>query len=354
MPKKAIKVTIVGNLAVGGSALNGQTVKTNNMYEVLRSEFSDGDVKMLETSVWRGSPLKTLWRCIVHASRSENIVIMPAQNGVKVFIPLFVLLGLVYRLNTHYVVIGAWLPSVLKKNSILRFFARRLTGVYAETSTLKLELGELGLDNVEILPNFKLIESISEALLPNYEDAPYRVCTFSRILAEKGIEDAIDAVIEINDKSGKIIYSLDIYGQVDDSYGNRFAELRKSFPDYVRYCGEVDPLGSVAILRQYYMLLFPTHYPTEGIPGTIIDAFAAGLPVVSAKWNSATDILTDMKTGILYPQNSEHGLRDALQRVLLLKDVHAMRLACLSAADEYTGRVAVQPLISSISGLDRE
>lgn len=102
-----------------------------------------------------------------------------------------------------------------------------------------------------------------------------RLYIFSRILKEKGIEDAIDAVTYINEQNKREIFSLDIYGQIDDAYKEDFMMKQKNFPEYINY-GGVIPFGcSTEVLKNYYALLFPTYYESEGFAGTLIDAMVA-------------------------------------------------------------------------------
>ena len=51
--------------------------------------------------------------------KCEHVVILPAQNGVKVFIPLFVFLKN-FRKKLHYIVIGGWLPNFIEKKKFLK------------------------------------------------------------------------------------------------------------------------------------------------------------------------------------------------------------------------------------------
>ena len=131
-------------------------------------------------------------------------------------------------------------------------------------------------------------------------------------MKEKGIEDAVDAVKAVNEKYGRTVYTLDIYGQVDSEQAKWFEDLKATFPGYVRYKGLVAYDKSVEVLKDYFALLFPTRFYTEGIPGTIIDAYAAGVPVISAKWESFADVVEDGITGIGY----EFGIRNELLQIL--------------------------------------
>ncbi len=143
-----------------------------------------------------------------------------------------------------------------------------------------------GFENVFVMPNCKKLTVLSENELIYPHGVPYKLSTFSRVMREKGIETAVNIITEVNDRLGYIAYSLDIYGQVDTAQVEWFENLKKQLPDYIRYCGCVDANRSVEVLQKYFALLFPTHFYTEGIPGTIIDAYAAGVPVISAKWES--------------------------------------------------------------------
>lgn len=40
---------------------------------------------------------------------------------------------------------------------------------------------------------------------------PLRLCTFSRVMKEKGIEDAVNAVEAVNEYFGRLVYTLDIW-----------------------------------------------------------------------------------------------------------------------------------------------
>lgn len=65
------------------------------------------------------------------------------------------------------------------------------------------------------LPNnrYKRTELVEDCI-PQFS---LRVCTFSRILKEKGIEDAIKAVKLVNDELGRDVFLLDIFGEVDNA-----------------------------------------------------------------------------------------------------------------------------------------
>ena len=54
----------------------------------------------------------------------------------------------------------------------------------------------------------------------------------------------------------------------------------------------------------------------EGIPGTIVEAMAAGLPVVATRHAGIPAVITDGREGVLVPEGDEDALADALDALL--------------------------------------
>jgi Glycosyltransferase len=214
------------------------------------------------------------------------------------------------------VVIGGWLPDLLKNDQKLKKKVAKLDGIYAETQLMADQLGRMGLSNVRLFTNFKRLPVVDpeEFVYPAKE--PYQLCTFSTVIYEKGIEDAIEAVKAVNEADGEIRYTLDIYGPVAAVYGERFEQIRKTFPDYISYKEAVGSNESVGILKNYFALLFPTRNKTEGVPGTIIDAYAASLPVIASRWNSAEEVVIHNQTGFVYEFMNNKTLVEILRSIL--------------------------------------
>lgn len=128
---------------------------------------------------------------------------------------------------------------------------------------------------------------------------PLSLCTFSRVMKEKGIEDVVNAVKTVNEHFGRTVYTLDIYGQVDSAQTEWFNELKSIFSSYIKY-GELVPFDkSVEVLKNYFALLFPTYYEGEGFAGTLLDVMAAGVPVIASDWCYNPEIVNE-KTGYVY------------------------------------------------------
>ena len=310
-------------------------MKTKIVTEALEERLGSGEIKKIDTHGGKLQIIKAVLSAMGAMFTCRNLVILPAHNGVRVFGPVLALVGRITKCKLHYVVIGGWLPEMLKGKPSLTRALKKFDGIYVETSTLQRRMEALGFQNIFNLPNCKELNILSPEELVYSHTEPFRVCTFSRVLEEKGIEDAADAVMQINENCGRTVCVLDIYGPVDPVYEERFAKLCKSWPDTVQYRGCVDFDKSVGILKEYFLLLFPTRFFTEGIPGTIIDAYAAGVPVVSAKWESCTDMV-DAQTGFIYPFADKAALRLQLEQLIAEPEIAAAKkTACLKRAASY-------------------
>lgn len=236
--------------------------------------------------------------------------------------------------------------SYLDKYRWLEKQLKNYTAICVETTTMKKALERRGFNNIELMANCKELAQLSASDLQHSFEEPYALCTFSRVMKGKGIENLINAIKKVNEKSGSVVYTLDIYGEVWKDYTHEFEELQKHFPEYIKYKGSVKYDESVETLKNYFALVFPTLFYTEGIPGTIIDAYAAGLPVISSKWESYDDVIEDNITGIGYKFGSDDALVETLEMIKSNpQKIIDMKEACLRKAKDFSPKVIVSGFI---------
>ena len=306
------KVGICGHFGFGKDLANGQTVKTKNISSELENIFGENQIYKMDSSGGMKAILKLCINAFSLVKNSQNIIMLPAHNGLLIFTPVFRFYNLFFKRKLHYVVIGGWLPEYLEKHRITKHLLKKFDKIYVETSMMKSKLEKQGFNNVLVMPNFKNIIPVDNS---KTIDFPVRLCTFSRVLYEKGIEHSIEAVKLIN--SENTICTLDIYGSIDNVYKERFETIMKNSPDYVKYKGTVDAGKSIETLNNYHILLFPTLYTeVEGFPGTVIDAFAAALPVVAFDWVNNDNIVVDGVNGILCKEKKAESLAEAIKKIV--------------------------------------
>lgn len=336
------KVGIVGHFGFGYNLLNGQTIKVQILLAEFQKQLGQDNTQTVDTHGGIKKVPAMIMNTVKMFGQCENCMVLPAYKGVLIFTPLFSLLNKIYHRKTYYIVVGGWLDSYLDKYRWLEGMLKNYTAICVETTTMKNALERRGFTNIELMKNCKELPALSASDLPRDFSQPYPLCTFSRVMKGKGIENLVKALRRINDKEGRVVYTLDIYGEVWKDYIEEFKEIQREFPEYISYKGSVNYDQSVETLRNYFALVFPTLFYTEGIPGTIIDAYAAGLPVISSKWESYGDVIEDNITGIGYEFGNDDALVEVLENVQRNpQEVIAMKEACLRKAEEFSPRTIV-------------
>ena len=338
-------ILVCGNFGKGTQTSSGQIIRTTSVYETLVDVYGQNFVQKYNTS----NGVLSLIRLVVllphYLFKCKSVIIFPAENGVRIIVPLLKFFNLFFHRDIHYVAIGGWLPDFLSNKPLLMKRLKSLSGIYVQTSNMLDRLNGMGFDNVHILSNFKKLPLLNENELRFEFDACYGLCTFSRVIKEKGIEDAINAVKDLNNKYGKHLFYLDIYGNVDENQRDWFEAIKSKFPEFVSYKGGVKYNESVNVLKGYYALLFPTYYEGEGFAGTLIDAMAAGLPVISSDWKYNPEFVRNNSTGLLFHTHDVKDLEEKIDYLYLNPEEYKrMRIESLMESRKYMPKQAIKVL----------
>lgn len=327
------RICIIGAFRLKSKPRGGQEVKTFILANELEKAY--GRVKRIDT-VGPINHILLPFRLVFSLIFYRNIIILPAHNGLIYESQILRWCNTLFNRRLHYVVIGGWLQDYLRQHKSTAKALKHFYGIYVETTTMKETLEKMKYDNVILFPNFKLY---SLANIPNNKNScnkPYRLCTFSRVSEKKGIGIAVRVINKLNSESKEPIFKLDIYGPMEDCDIPWFEDLQKTFSSEISYKGIVPFDKSSDVLKQYFALLFPTKFYTEGIPGTLMDAYASGLPVISSKWKSFDDVVIEGVTGYGYNFDDEEALENILKQI---KDnplmITSLKRNCISKAKEY-------------------
>ncbi len=342
-----MKIALLGHFGEGKNLLNGQTIKTKNLASALET-YTDCQLVRIDTHGWSKRPFRLLQRIKQAFQTCDCVVMLPAHNGVRLFAPVLARYKRKYGKKIYYDVVGGWLPRLLEEKPHLKKALLQFDGLWVETSTMQKALIEKGFARVAVIPNVKALTPLrAEELTENYAE-PLSLCVFSRVMREKGIETLTEVLREVN--AEKVRFTLDIYGQIESGQEDWFAALQRRFPSYVRYRGCVNSEKSVETLKEYFALVFPTHFYTEGVPGTLIDAYAAGIPVISAKWESFLDVVDEGKTGVGYSFDDRKELKELLLRTAdEPQTLFSMKLACLKKAEAFLPKVAAERVMEQVN-----
>lgn len=343
-------VCICGHFGNGTNMNDGQTVKTRVLGNELKRQLGASEVHCIDTH-GRMKQILMFPRLVYALAVCRNVIILPAQNGLPLMTKWLSIWNRMFNRKLHYSVIGGWLASFLDSHQKTKEHLKSFHKIYAETSTMKRALVAHGLDNVQVIANCKQLPVIStDNLQANYGN-PLRLVTFSRVMKQKGIEDLIRIVRDVNTKLQTTAFQLDIYGPIDpeehDWWDGQMELISQT--DYIQYKGSAPADKSVEILNNYFALMFPTRFFTEGIPGTILDAYAAGVPVISSRWESFADLIDEGSTGLGFEFENWNELRSILVRIYnephIITD---MKKACIKKAESFLPENVISAIVSEL------
>ncbi|WP_153555294.1 glycosyltransferase family 4 protein [Roseimaritima sediminicola] len=150
---------------------------------------------------------------------------------------------------------------------------------------------------------------------------PPRIGYLARLAPEKGLHHLVEAFISLATRSGIETLELHIAGYEGPQHAQYIAALkdklqRVGLSQRVRFHGSPDLAGKVAFLQQLDLLCVPTEY--EDPKGLfILEAWAAGVPVVQPDHGAFSELVTGAQAGCLVPPMDPGALADRLHAALL-------------------------------------
>lgn len=287
-------VLVFGYFGKVSKIQEGQSVKTRNISRVLKE--LGQNVSEFDTESFRHDKLAFL-KMFISMAKCDKLCLLPAYNNLKWIVPILFVFSYIFRFKLYYFTIGGRLHIYLQNLPLHRWMLRRIECIFNETHLLGKNLREMyGYRNLEYCPNFKFSR---HSPVKHHTDGKLKLVFLARIVAEKGL-DVIFTYCEYIKRANRVNVYIDFYGMVDEKDKHYFFSEVAKYP-FVVYKGVAQQSDIPLILDQYDAMLFPTHYPTEGIPGSVLDAYISGIPVIASNWVYANELIDDGITGIIVP-----------------------------------------------------
>jgi glycosyltransferase involved in cell wall biosynthesis len=121
----------------------------------------------------------------------------------------------------------------------------------------------------------------------------------------------------------------------------------------VRFLGWLDGERKLKELAEATIFCLPSH--VEGLPNAMIEAMAAGLPVVVTPVGSIPDAISSKENGLIAPVGDSKALANVLRELLLRPDLRERvgRNAHKTARHDYSAGQAVVQLASLAGNVKR-
>lgn len=326
------KILIIGNFGYANSKIDGQTIKTRNLYCLIKEKHVN-PVDYFDTS----SKLLNLSRLIRFFScffSSSHIIYLPGQKSLTFLFPYIFILCKISRKSLTYVVIGGWLPDFIGDKKFLRFALKKINNILLETPPMKYKMESwYNFKNVRVLPNFR-IHNYSPRI--KRELGPLRCVFMSRIVREKGIDVIFRFVEYLIDSGRESLISVDFFGPIDNKDKLYFLENIGRFPN-LKYNGVLEQQEIHKTLNNYDILLLPTRYTGEGFPGAILDAYISGIPVLVSEWNDISSFVEHNITGFIFELKEEAVFGEILINLSNQKDrLNDLKINAYNKSREYS------------------
>lgn len=296
-------ILILGNFGYANHDLNGQTVKTRVTYDLLKKYYANNDqiryfdTQTLDNKTHVFKMLKMVMSC-------DTIIYLPAHNNLKYIFPILFLMSYCFRFDIIYSVIGGWLVHYLNNMPLHRFMLKHIKRILAETSITKNGLeNKYGFTNVDVLYNFRITGF--KPVIQKHNNL--RLVFVARVNPMKGLDVIFSFCKYIQSIYPRPSIIIDFYGPIDPSYETDFIDQINNF-EFVSYKGVLEPEQIYSVISNYDLSLLPTHYYTEGLPGTIVDSYLSGIPVLVSEWEHSHEFVINGETGIIIPftENQTH------------------------------------------------
>lgn len=307
--KRKENILILGYLGFVTNQLDGQTIKTRSIYQLLEKNTAHS-LDFFDTQTLHGNPLR-IFQLVVKAAKARTVIMVPAHNNLKYFFSVLFILSRIFRFRILFIPVGGWLIEFLSDLPLHRKMLAKVEAIFPQTSLMKKQLEhDYGFRNVHVLPNFR--HTTYEPPSSIRDDNTFRIVFFARINKRKGLDYMAHLANHIANTYPLGSVVIDFYGPIHEP-SEAFFRNELLQHKFVAYKGVLEPSLVHETLGQYDVLVLPTHYYTEGFPGSILDAYIASIPVIATQWKHANEFIDDQKNGFIIPfENSDRDLCDRI------------------------------------------
>jgi glycosyltransferase involved in cell wall biosynthesis len=146
---------------------------------------------------------------------------------------------------------------------------------------------------------------------------PLRLLVTARLAPEKGVHTVLDAVALLAERGRGEQSFLTVVGKGEEAYEHALRERarRLGVDDHVRFLGVQRSEVMPRTYCQHDVVVFPSTWD-EPFGRVLVEAMAAGIPVVGTNVGGAAEILRDGETGLVFAPGDAAGLADQIERLI--------------------------------------
>lgn len=317
----------------------GVTIKNDNLYNALKNYIEIDKIDL--NKVKRGNLIEIVRLLIALTNRNSKFMIGVAGQR-RNFTRLLLLLNKKSMCRSVIFIMGGLAAKEIAKDAKYTSDMSYYKTIFVETEGMKVELENVGLSNVEIYPNARFRSCITFNSQKTVS-VPPRCLFFSLIDKAKGADIVLDVASQLTD------VEFHFYGQISEEYYHNFMDRMRGLNN-VFYHGvfKGNPDEVYTELNKYDLLLLPTRWKAEGVPGVLVESKIACLPAIVSDINYNSEIVCHGKDGIVLEKNDSAHLEAAIRYLLSNQDfLIKMKENCKETAEQYYIDTYVESIISN-------
>lgn len=273
---------------------------------------------------------------IVHIHMAERTSVY--REGV--IARLAKLLGCKVIIHMHGANIETWYNA---QSSVIR----RIATHFIDAADRVIVLGKSWIPFMERVVRKKSKIIVVYNAVPSVLCNPYslnskNIIFLGMLIQRKGIEDLLCAFSNIKNDVPKDIV-LKLYGD-DKSQNIRDLIERYDLSDRAKYCGWLTNADKPSVLKDCMLNVLPSY--NEGLPMTILETMAYGIPNISTNIAAIPELIKDGENGLLITPGDTVSLQKALLE-LLLNEKKRQQMSC-KAYESIQGNFTVEKHLKNI------
>lgn len=145
-----------------------------------------------------------------------------------------------------------------------------------------------------------------------------KILFLSNLTLTKGFYDVIKSIPLVVQKFDAIYNRLEFIfaGEFWDTYAT-MREVKeyiseKNITSYIKFCGRVTGTAKQNLYLSSHIFVLPTYYNNEGQPTVILEAMAAGLPVIATDKGAIKDMVIDGYNGFIIPPKNPAAIAEKI------------------------------------------
>jgi colanic acid/amylovoran biosynthesis glycosyltransferase len=164
------------------------------------------------------------------------------------------------------------------------------------------------------------LNEFRERRLDPRANAPVKLISVGRLVEKKGHAYTLRALAELRRVRPDLSVTLDIVGEGELMEALKAETAALQLEDIVRFHGGLPHGPTLALLDDADVFILPSvtaeDGDMEGIPVSLMEAMARGMPVISTYHSGIPELVEDGVSGFLVPERDVTALAEAIQRTI--------------------------------------